>query len=261
MAFKTHEAFYHVLRTRELLELQEHRADQAQSQHVIAAARYEAGMLAHLDLLGVELDKDRAEAERRDAERRHEAARRTLSEMTGLDPLPPLHWAEVDFTFSPIGITLHEALAQALRTHPDVGSAHFALKAAERRLEHARISQLPPVQVSRVELEVERAQIRLAQVKREVDREVRLIWDELRSAETTVALREKDLALANQRLEVAEARYDTGGISLIELFAAAHRGTPGPPRRQSSPLGLQPQKGPVSPAHRRGPARPHPRRV
>lgn len=219
-AYKAQEAFYHALRTQELLELQKRRAEQAQTQLAIARARYRGGTLARLDLQSVELDYEEAEAELQDATQRHHAALRALAALTGLDPLPPLAWTEGDFAYSPLGISLSQALAHTRKAHPNVVSAQDELKLADRRLEHARLAGLPPVRQRRMELAEERAQIQFRQAVQRAEEDLRRVWDEVQSAEATLMLREKRLALALQRLQLMQTRHEAGAASLLELFAA-----------------------------------------
>lgn len=220
VAYRTEEAFYRALGAEQLLELQKRRFEHAEAQLAIARARHRAGTLASLDLAGVELDYEQAQAELQDAERRHAAALRALAALTGLDPLPPLAWTEDDFAYAPSDVSLSDVLEHASQAHPDLTSAQNAVRRAERRLQYARIGELPPVQRARSELALERARIALFQTTRRASEEARQLWDEVQSAETTLFLREKRLSLVRQRLRLTQTRHDAGAASWMELFTA-----------------------------------------
>lgn len=222
-AVQAEEAFYNVLRAQELLELRQRAAEQAAARAAVARARHEAGMLSQVDLLEVELSHARAAAAQHDAERSLEAARRALSELTGIDPLPPLQWSRDALAFAPVEVSLAGAMDKAVRASSDVTAARFALRAAERRLELARLSDFPAVDVRRAEMEVERAAIRLAEAEAAIRREVRLAYDALLAAAHNVSLEEQALALALQRLDIARTRHDAGTLPLVELFAEEGR--------------------------------------
>ena len=135
VAIRAEEAFYSALRARDLLELRRRAAEQAGTQAAIARARYEAGMLSLLDRLEVELASETAGARLDDAQRDLDDALLSLSELTGLSPLPAVLWSGDEPASTPLVVDLEQASAQALNAHGDIVAARFALEAAERRLE------------------------------------------------------------------------------------------------------------------------------
>ena len=118
---------------------------------------------------------------------------------------------------------MEQASAQALNAHGDIVAARFALEAAERRLELARLSDSPPVEIRRAEIEVERAKIRLDETVARIRQEVRQSYAALMGTTRDVTLKEKALSLRLKRLEIARTRYDAGATSLVDLFAAENR--------------------------------------
>lgn len=220
-ALRVEEAFYGALRAAELLELRRKAAEQAQARAGAARARFEAGMLPLLELQEIELASATAQAQLEDAERAYKAALLALSELTGLAPLPPLK--RPDAAFAPLEIPLEEAIERARRVHPDVAAARRALRAAERRLESAKLSDAPSAAVRRAEIAVERARIGLEQAEARAASEVRQAYASLEAAAQEAALKEKALSLALSRLDVARIRYDAGAISLLEFAAAEQK--------------------------------------
>ena len=226
-AVQAEEAFYNVLRTGELLELFRRAAAQAETQVAIARARHESGMLSRLDLMEVELASERAAARLNNAQREHDAARLALSAMTGHSPLPPLVRPE-EPPLEEASLLLREldweaAVARALSHHGEIAAARLALQSAQQRLELARLSDAPPVEIRRAEIEVQQAAIRLEEAEARIRQALRDSRDALLAAASERTLREKELALALQRFEVANARYKAGDLSLMDLFAAEDR--------------------------------------
>jgi len=223
VTLRAEEAFYRALRAQDLLELRQRAADEAGARAGVAQARFDAGTLPRIDLLEIELAAETAAARLDDARRELEAALHSLSELTGLFPLPPLQWSEEERAFTPLEVDLEAATVRALDAHGDVAAARIALESAERRLESERLSGSPPVALLRAEIEVERAGIRLAEAQARARQEVRQSYDALKTAAGEVSLKEKALSLELLRLEVARARYAAGTIALSELHAAETR--------------------------------------
>lgn len=219
-ARRAEELFYNALRAQQLLELQKRRAEYTEAQLAIARVRHREGVLASIDLTSVELDYEQAHAELQEAVRSHAVALGALSALTGIEPLPPLAWTEDDLAYAPVETSLSQVLDHVRSAHLEVTGAEIALERARRRLEHDRITGVPPVQRARSELAVERARIHLAQTVQRVEEEARQLWDDVQRAEATLLLREKRLALARQRLQLTQTRHNAGAASWMELFSA-----------------------------------------
>lgn len=221
VALKVQEAYYQVLRTGELLALQQRNEEQAERQYAVAKTRYDAGIIAHHEYLDVELRREQAAHQRLAAERNHENAILRLADMIGADPSEGLQLASTEAPpFTPLSLTLDEAIAEAEASSSDIAQAERGLEAAERNLELAQSTFAPPVELTRAEIARKRAEIRLLQAIAAVRADVRQSYHELTSAATDVALKERSLDLALRRLEIARARYDAGTIPLLDLVGA-----------------------------------------
>lgn len=219
-ALQVEEAYYQVLRTAELRQIQRNNLEQAERQRQVAETRFAAGLIAKHDLDQVRLRRDEADIEWMAAQSREEDARRALAQLLGLPDLEGIRLASERSPFQPLAITLAEALAESAQSRSEIGRAARALEAAEEKLSLAKSTFAPPAELRRNELEIERARINLQKAEASVSKDVKASFDLLMSAATKVELNERALQLAERRLEIAKARYDAGIIPLVDLVAA-----------------------------------------
>lgn len=220
VALQVQEAYYEVIRTGVLNELQQKTNEQTERQLAVAMTRYEAGLISEHEIDEITLQSDQAALENAAALERYEDAIRELAILVGADEWVTIDPSNLDLTFQPLDITLSQALTEALATRREIGTARRSVESAQRRLELAEATYAPPVEMMRLEMELERAKIGLARAEATVVRDIRQSYRALINAATRVALSERAEELAQRQLEITQVRYDAGLIPLSELVAA-----------------------------------------
>ena len=220
VALQVQEAYYQVIRIGVLNELQQKNNEQTERQLAVAMTRYEAGLMAKHEIDEVILQSDQAAIENEAAVERYEDAVKELAILVGADEFVTIDASDIDISFRPLDITLNQALNEALATRREIATARRSVESAQRRLELAEATYAPPVEIMRLEMELERAQIGLARAEATVIRDIRQSYRALINAATNVSLSERAEELAKRQLEITQVRYDAGLIPLSELVAA-----------------------------------------
>jgi len=217
VALQVEEAYYNVLRSHELLAIQESNKEQADRQLAVARARYEAGLIARQDLLEAELNHEQSRLSLEKAARDVDEARRRLAELMGAGQGTPLLLVE-EVRFSPLRLALEDAIAEALAQRAEVVRAQRAVEQAREQVAQAQSPYAAPVELQRAQFNLERAHLQLEQARAQVRQQVRQEWFQLLDAEQQVAVTRRQEELARTRVEISRARYEAGFIALLELL-------------------------------------------
>ncbi len=218
VALRVEDEYYKLLRTGEQAAIARLHEEQAERRFQLAAARYEAGQISRLDYEEAQLRRDQATHSRLAAEASHEDARRALRLLTGTGKTQ--RWAQIEVPFVPLEMELDVAIEEALAKRREVLHAARQVEAAARDLDLLRGISASPAELTRAEAAARRAEIGLAQAIAKVEADVRDGYAILKRAEENVRFREREFALAQQRLAVALARLDAGLISFSDLMIA-----------------------------------------
>lgn len=217
VALKVEEAYYNVLRTGELLQIQQGNQEQADRQLAVARARFEAGLIARQDFLEAELSHAQSLASLENARRSHVDARRQLAELMGMPEDAPVVLVE-EVAFAPLSLSLEDALAEAVAQRAEVLRAARAVEQARRDVAHADTPYAAPVELVRARLNLERAEIQYEQARTQVIQQVRQEWYGLQDAQRKVEMSRRQEELTRTRAEISRARYEAGLISLLDLL-------------------------------------------
>ena len=122
VALQVQEAYYEVIRTGVLNELQQKTNEQTERQLAVAMTRYEAGLISEHEIDEITLQSDQAALENAAALERYEDANRELAILVGADEWVAIDPSNLDLTFQPLDITLSQALTEALATRREIGN-------------------------------------------------------------------------------------------------------------------------------------------
>lgn len=217
VAMEVEEAYYNLLRAAELAAIARRGDEQADRRLAIATTRLAAGWIARHEYDEARLRRAEAAHELLAAQERYETALESFLLLTGSS----------DAAFPPTAppaptpsVELDQALAEAEAARREIRQAVREVEAARRNLEFLQTSDAAPVAITRAEIALRRAEIQLEQAKALVRADVREAYAALQRARADALLKESERVLAGQRLAVAQARYEAGLISLLDLMAA-----------------------------------------
>lgn len=217
IALEVEEAYYAVIRSSEMLQIQQGNLEQADRQFAVAQARYEAGLISRQELLQAELAHEQSVTALERAERQLADARRTLARLIGADE-DAVFVLQDTFPFEPFDIALEDALEEALANRTEIKQAERNLAQARLRVAQADNAYTAPVVLRQAQMAARRAEIQLEQARLQVIDSVRQGWWALKDAEKNVEAARKREAIAAEALAISQVRFDAGMISLIDLL-------------------------------------------
>jgi outer membrane protein TolC len=211
--------YWAVQGAQEALEVAELALEAAQAELSRVRAFAAVGMASALELEAAETGAAEARAALAAAERALDAAWEDLNRLVGLslDARPDL----VDRPpYQPLeAVSLEGEVSRVLETSPQVWQAEQARTLAEWSLSMAYATGgYEPYEVRR--LEQEKAEISALQAREAVDRGVRSLYRTVRSLEEQREQQAREIAAAEKRLRVAEAKFSVGMVTRGEVLAA-----------------------------------------
>ncbi|MBE3577180.1 MAG: TolC family protein [Limnochordales bacterium] len=219
VALKVEQQYYEVLRSTELLDIQQQSLERAKRQFQVTEARYQAGLISRHEYLAAQDQLVVQEHSFRQAQASLELAKLQFKLLLGL-PQESEIVLQDRFPFAPLDVDLAESLRQALARRSDLLAARQAVASAERQVALSDNDYTPPVQLQRARMALERAQIAAAQAETRVALEVRQKYLALEQARVAVEESERARERARDALRIAEARYNNGLSPLLELLNA-----------------------------------------
>ncbi len=233
--------------------------DTATALHGLARSLKQAGMVAGVEVLRAELERDAAHQRVIDAEHDFEKRKLLLARTIGLPFGQQVVLTDVIPTRPVADLSLEPALAEAFASRQDYQAALARVEAAKARRRAAAGERLPVVDVTadfgsngrtptqdthgtfslvgsvrvpifqgglvgaaiaEADTRLQRAQDELASFRGQVEYEVRAALLDLTVAAERVQLAERAVSLATQELEQARNRFAAGLTSNIEVIAA-----------------------------------------
>lgn len=218
IALEVEEAYYGVIRTEEMLQIQLGNREQADRQFAVAQARYEAGLISRQELLQAEMVHQQSVVSYQRTERQLADARRRLARLIGADEGAQFV-LEDTFPFEPFDIELDQAIAEALAQRTEIKRAERTLAQAQLRVEQANNAYTAPVVLKKEQMAERRAEIQLEQARTQVIESVRQGYWTLKDAEYNVGAARQKESVAMDSLAIVQARFEAGMISLITLLS------------------------------------------
>ncbi len=214
-------AYYDVLKAQHMVAVSEEALDQAREQLNLARARYEAGTVARIDILGAEVQVADVEANLLSAKRMLQMAEMEFNRITGRELDAPVQLTG-DLEYEPFeGIDVQEAVEIALQNRSDIAAAEDKVGVKELQHEIVQRYYTPNVFAYRqAVLELENARAELERTREGVQLEVRQAYLNIQNAEDRFRVREKAIEQAEENLRLARLRYREGVSTSLEVINA-----------------------------------------
>lgn len=219
VAAEVEESYYDILRQQESLAIQQQNLDRAERQWRLAQARFEAGLISRHEMDEAHDAYLRSQEQLEASTFSLELALAAFRELLAVPGTAPLDLVET-VTYQPLRIDPGAAAAHAMQARREVRDAARAVRSAEEQVKAADDPHTPPVELTRARLALDRARLQLelqqAAIREDVRQHALALW----SAQQKVEAAQRARDLAASRLAIAQARYDAGRISLLELLKA-----------------------------------------
>jgi len=213
------EAYYNILKLQRSLVLAQENINRSQKQLENVKAKYSLGMVAQIDVISAEYELSNAQSNLINAESNLQIAKMNLNQLLGRDLNTPVELAS-ELVFNPSSIDLKQSIEYALENRLEIKKAEdeVVLKTKEVQVNTNDYTPVLNQQLSQVGLQI--STINLEDIKNSIQIELKQNYESLKTAERAVPLQDKSLSRANEYLKIAEARYDAGVITSIELIDA-----------------------------------------
>jgi len=221
LALSIEEAYYNVLRAEQALQLAQSGAERAKKQLEDIQIRFSLGMVAEIDLLQAQLEAEQAEQEINNASRDLELAWQNLNSLIAVEPDTRFKLTS-SLSFSPVEMDFEKSLNYALSHRLEIQQAEDNLKLAEKKVEVSNTPYTPALDKEAAQLEAEQRSIQLARTRESVELEIKEAYFTLKNAEEQVPIREKALGVAKENLNIAQARFENGAITTLDLLEAQY---------------------------------------
>ncbi len=213
------EAYYNILKLQRSVVLAQENINRSQKQLENVKAKYSLGMVAQIDVISAEYELSNAQSNLINAESNLQIAKMNLNQLLGRDLNTPVELAS-ELVFNPSSIDLKQSIEYALENRLEIKKAEdeVVLKTKEVQVNTNDYTPVLNQQLSQVGLQI--STINLEDIKNSIQIELKQNYESLKTAERAVPLQDKSLSRANEYLKIAEARYDAGVITSIELIDA-----------------------------------------
>ena len=213
------EAYYNILKLQRLVALSQENINRSQKQLENVKAKYSLGMVAQIDVISAEYELSKAQSDRLNAESNLQIAKMNFNQLLGRD-LNILVELTTELAFNPSVVDLKQSTDYALTHRLEIKKAEdeVALKTKEVQVNTNDYTPLLNQKKSQVDLEI--SKVSLENIQNNILIELQQNYESLKNTERNVPLQEKNLTKANEYLKIAEARFDAGAITSIELIDA-----------------------------------------
>ncbi|QPM67745.1 TolC family protein [Atribacter laminatus] len=213
------EAYYNILKLQRLVALAQENINRSQKQLENVRAKYSLGMVAQIDVISAEYELSKAQSDRLNAESNLQIAKMNFNQLLGRDLNIPVELTS-ELTFNPSVVDLKQSTDYALTHRLEIKKAEdeVALKTKEVQVNTNDYTPLLNQKKSQVDLEI--SKVSLKSIQNNILIELQQNYESLKTTERNVPLQEKNLTKANEYLKIAEARFDAGAITSIELIDA-----------------------------------------
>lgn len=224
-----------------------------------AEARHQAGVAIAIDVLRSEVELKRRQQALVATQNQFAKDKLTLGRIIGLPVGQDFTIANPSLTLPPLHVSLHQALKQAYANRPDYRAAEAQVKSAELSLRAAKAERFPTLTASgyygdeglrvldnshgvfqatgsinipifqgrRIKADIlqsssdlQNRRNELANMRGQIDYEVRTALLDLHSAEDQVSVAQSNVGLANTTLQQARDRFAAGVTNTVEVVQA-----------------------------------------
>ncbi|MCX6091094.1 MAG: TolC family protein [Candidatus Atribacteria bacterium] len=213
------ESYDNVLKAQRTVALARENVARSKKQLDNVNAKFSLGMVAQIDVLSAELELSKAETDQNNSESNLEILKMQLNRILGRDLKSPLELAS-ELMFTPVDVDPEKSLEFALAHRLEIKKAEDALTLETKGVEVNANDFTPALVQKKSQVSLEQARLDLESTRQNITIEVRQNYETVKNAERNVPLQEKTLTKAKETLRIAEARFDAGVITSIELIDA-----------------------------------------
>jgi outer membrane protein TolC len=187
---------------------------EAERRYELEKARYQVGLISALDLEKAANTFFSATNSYNNQVSTTQTSQLRFNELLGL-PLSTIVTlkGELKATFSPLKMTLEEALAIATQNSDSYAQALEALETAKANVAAGNNEFTPAVEYEKLLFEQQKAEINLEKAKQKLYFDVRSSLITLQQRENTVELRQRELSVAETNYKAAQVQFNAGSIS------------------------------------------------
>lgn len=219
IALKVEELYYNQLKAERTLLLSQDNLKRAEKQLENIQTKFSLGTVAKIDLLKSELEVDNARLEVKKAEHNlHIAQAELASYLTG--DTKKVFTLSTQLDFQPLDLDLERCIAYALGNRPEIKAKEEALALSRKTVEVTREPYYPPLEVEKARAALQLAEAQLEDTRNSIILEVEQKFVNFVTALDSVPVAQKNQEIARENLNVAQARFDAGVLTVVDLLDA-----------------------------------------
>lgn len=215
------QSYFHILKAKERLLSQEEVVSDTERLYRLDEARFQAGYIAELTLIQSKNNLLMTRASYEDQVQSFITQLYRFNELLGIPLEQEIEFIDrIDVSFSPIKITLEEAMELAFLHGESLKEARTALEEAETNVRASDNEYTPPVELERAKTQELKSRVALTRAENRLFFDVRSVYSTLKQRERTVYQRERELAYAKIYHQSMEARFKAEVVSEESLNTA-----------------------------------------
>lgn len=218
LAFDVEEAYYNVLRLQNLLTVLDEAQQMSRRQLEVAESRRRTGVATDIDVFRAKTSLMQTEADKAQAQDNLELVLARFRQIVGLDPDTVVVLDETVVTHDPVGMTLQDAIAEALAHRLELAQVRLGIEVAERELELATNDYTPELTRLKAELDLEQARLRMRQAEDGIALDVHNAYNGLQDAHRRLAVANQRLAEMEENWRIVQALFDARMATDVEIL-------------------------------------------
>ncbi|MEN3187025.1 MAG: TolC family protein [Atribacterota bacterium] len=219
IALRVEELYYNQLKAERTLVLSQENLKRAEKQLENIQTKFSLGTVAKIDLLKSELEVENARLEVKRAEKNLHIAQAELASYLVGDT-KKVFTLSTQLTFEPLDLDLERCIAYALANRPEIKTREEALSLSRKAVEVTRAPYYPSLEVEKARASLQLAEVQLEDTRNAIVLEVERKFVNFVAALDSVPVAQKSQEIARENLNVAQARFDAGVLTVVDLLSA-----------------------------------------
>ncbi|MGQ9747251.1 MAG: TolC family protein, partial [Candidatus Caldatribacteriaceae bacterium] len=219
ITLKVEELYYNQLLAERALVLAQDNLKRAQKQLENIKTKFSLGTVAKLDLLKSELEVENAQLSVKKAEKNLLMARVNLGSYLTGDPHKTFSLS-TQLDFQPLNLDLELCIDYAVKNRPEIREGEETLILNQKRVEVTKEPYYPSLEVELARASLQLANIQLEDSKNSIILEVQQKFTDFLTALDNVPVVQKNREIAQETLNVVQARFDAGVLTVVDLLDA-----------------------------------------
>jgi len=219
IALQIEELYYNQLKAERSLKLAQENLVRAQKQLETIQTKFTLGTVAKIDVLQSELEVENAQLAVKEAEANLSVAQTQLSTYLTGNPNQTFNLS-TQLVFQPVDFDLERCLNHALQNRPEIKDREDTFGLRQKQVEVTKTPYYPPLEVEKAKALLALARVQLEDTKNSIILEVKQKFAQFITALESVPVAEKSREIARENLNVAQARFDAGVLTVVDLLDA-----------------------------------------